>query len=100
MTTTQTDDAVNQIVNAFAEVSLGNGVSLREADVIDDYGSANERAAARKHDEHHDWQRCCFPQPLGLFRASTRHSVCELASIALRRLRCPPELQGELVCSD
>lgn len=57
MTTTQTDDAVNQIVNAFAEVSLGNGVSLREADVIDDYGSANERAAARKHDEHHDWQR-------------------------------------------
>ena len=27
--------------------------------------------------------------------ASTRHSLCELASIALRRLKCLPELLGD-----
>ena len=57
MPTMQTDDAISQIVHAFAHVSLGNGVSLREADVIDDYGTDDERAAVREHDEHHDWQR-------------------------------------------
>ena len=51
------EDAVKQIVDAFAEVSLGDGVSLREADVIDDYGTDDERAAARKQDELQDWQR-------------------------------------------
>ena len=53
----QTDDAIKQIVDAFAHVSLLNGMSLREADVIDDCGTDGERAAAREHDEHHDWQR-------------------------------------------
>ncbi len=57
MSTIQTDVLVKQIVNSFAEVSLGNGVSLREADVIDDYGTVNERAAAREQDELDDWQR-------------------------------------------
>lgn len=57
MPATQTENAVNQIANAFANVSLGNGVSLREPDVIDDYGTDDERAAARKQDELHDWQR-------------------------------------------
>ncbi|MFM9115406.1 MAG: DUF6714 family protein [Planctomycetota bacterium] len=57
MPATQTDNAVNQIADAFAGVSLGNGVSLREADVIDDYGTDDERAAAREQDELHDWQR-------------------------------------------
>jgi len=47
MPTTQTDNAVNQIADAFADVSLGNGVSLREADVIDAYGTDDERASAR-----------------------------------------------------
>jgi len=53
----QTNDAINQIVDAFARVTLGNGVSVREADVIDDYGTESERAAARERDEIHDWQR-------------------------------------------
>lgn len=57
MPTAQIDNAVNQIVDAFANVPLGDGVSLREADEIDDYGSDDERAAAREHDELHDWQR-------------------------------------------
>jgi len=57
MPTTQIDNAVDQIVDAFANVTLGDGVSLREADVIDDYGSDEERATARQRDELHDWQR-------------------------------------------
>ena len=57
MPTTQAHDAVKQIVDAFTEVSLGNGVSLREADVIDHYGTDHERIAARKQDELQDWQR-------------------------------------------
>ena len=57
MPTTQTDNAVNQIADAFADVSLGNGVSLREADVIDAYGTEDERASAREQDELHDCER-------------------------------------------
>jgi hypothetical protein len=57
MPTTKIDDAVNEIVDAFADVLLGNGVSLREADLIDGYGTDRERAAAREQDEHSDWQR-------------------------------------------
>jgi len=53
----QTDYVVNQIGDAFSGVSLGNGVSLNEANVIDAYGTQEERAAAREQDERHDWQR-------------------------------------------
>ncbi len=45
MPTAQTDGAIKQIVNAFAAVSLGDGISLREADVIDAYGTADEQTA-------------------------------------------------------
>ena len=57
MPTAQTDGAIKQIVNAFAAVSLGDGISLREADVIDAYGTADEQTAAHEQDELHDWQR-------------------------------------------
>ncbi|MEM9525196.1 MAG: DUF6714 family protein [Bacteroidota bacterium] len=45
------------IHQAFAKVRLGAGVSWREADVIDDYGSAQARAAARAQDEQVDWSK-------------------------------------------
>lgn len=48
---------VQKIEAAFANVPLENGVSLREADVIDDYGSLGQRKAARKQDELTDWRR-------------------------------------------
>jgi len=57
MLTPQIENAINLIDAAFAYVPLGNGVSLGEADVIDDYGDDEQRAAAREHDELHDWQQ-------------------------------------------
>ena len=57
MSTTQNHMSVKKIMDAFAEVSLGNGVSLREADVIGNYGTVNEKAAAREQDELDVWQR-------------------------------------------
>jgi hypothetical protein len=43
------------IEEAFRGVELGDGVSLHETVVIDDYGSMEERQAARKRDEKRDW---------------------------------------------
>ncbi len=47
---------INDIREAFAEVSREDGVTLHEADVIDDYGSAAARAEARKLDTEERWQ--------------------------------------------
>jgi hypothetical protein len=48
---------IERIERAFAGVGLGCGVSLREADVIDDYGTDTERKQARAQDEQDDWRR-------------------------------------------
>jgi len=48
---------LNLIEAAFKDVTLEDGVSLHEADVIDNYGSAEERLAARRPDEKEDWHR-------------------------------------------
>jgi len=48
---------IEQIERAFSGVRLGAGVSLREADVIDDYGTSAERKKARAQDELEDWKR-------------------------------------------
>jgi acyl carrier protein len=45
-----------QIVKAFANVTREDGVSLHEADVIDDYGTTSERSAARALDTENSWQ--------------------------------------------
>ena len=47
---------IELITDAFQDVKRGNGVSLHEADVIDDYGSEEERAAARLLDTDRCWQ--------------------------------------------
>lgn len=44
-----------EIREAFAEVTRGDGVTLHEADVIDDYGSDQERLAARQLDTDQHW---------------------------------------------
>jgi hypothetical protein len=45
------------IHQAFAGVTLGSGVSWREADVIDDYGTPDQRKLARNQDEKHNWSK-------------------------------------------
>ena len=47
---------IEEINAAFDGVSRENGVSLSEAWVIDNYGSDEERAAARKQDTETRWQ--------------------------------------------
>jgi len=42
---------------AFRGIELGDGVSLHETVVIDDYGTEGQRRAAREPDEKHDWRR-------------------------------------------
>jgi hypothetical protein len=42
---------------AFAGVRLGDGVSMRESEVIDNHGTAEERTLARAPDEKEDWRR-------------------------------------------
>jgi hypothetical protein len=51
------DDVIDEINRAFYGVTREGGVSLHEADVIDDYyGSMEERAEARKLDTETRWQ--------------------------------------------
>lgn len=47
---------IEEIISAFDGVSRENGVSLSESWVIDNYGSAQERAEARKQDTETRWQ--------------------------------------------
>ena len=54
------DELISSIEAAFSGVKLGSGVSWREADVIDDYGSRSEREAARAQDEKEDWTKIPF----------------------------------------
>ena len=49
-------DVIAAIHAAFDGVSRGDGVTLHEADVIDNYGSPEERAAARRLDQEPCWQ--------------------------------------------
>lgn len=54
---TTVTELIDQVEKAFANVKLGEGVSLHEAFVIDCHGTDDERAAARQKDEHHDWRK-------------------------------------------
>ena len=45
------------ICEAFRGVELGDGVSLHETVVIDNYGGIDERLAARNRDETCDWRK-------------------------------------------
>lgn len=49
--------AIERIERAFTDVRLESGVSIREADVVDDYGTTEQRQSARAGDEKNDWRR-------------------------------------------
>ncbi|MEO0725819.1 MAG: DUF6714 family protein [Bacteroidota bacterium] len=48
---------IQQIHKAFAGVKLGQGVSLHETIIIDDYGGMKARQQARAGDEKMDWTK-------------------------------------------
>jgi len=48
---------IDAIEDAFGGVQLGDGISLREAIVLDRYGTDEERHRARLQDELGDWRR-------------------------------------------
>jgi hypothetical protein len=50
-------ELLRMIEGAFQGVELGDGVSLHESRVLDDYGTTEERQAARVPDEKHDWHK-------------------------------------------
>jgi len=54
------NDLIKEIEIAFAGVKLEDGVSWREADVLDSYGTAEERKKAREQDEQDDWTNISF----------------------------------------
>jgi hypothetical protein len=55
------EQKINQLIEsieeAFTDVKLGDGVSWREADVIDSYGSIEERKLARDQDVKDNWRK-------------------------------------------
>jgi hypothetical protein len=52
--------------SAFRGIELGGGVSLRETRVLDDYGTLEERRAARARDEKHDWRNVAYDPDLAI----------------------------------
>ena len=51
---------IDEIHLAFKDVKLGHGISWREAAVLDDYGTIEQRQAARALDESEDWTAIPF----------------------------------------
>ena len=51
----QVEYLLEMIREAFRGVTLGDGVSIRQTEVIDAYGSDEEQAAARAKDKTTDW---------------------------------------------
>ena len=54
---TKAERICDMIRKAFADVTLGNGVGLRETRALDDYEDEGTCAAVRAGDEKEDWQR-------------------------------------------
>ena len=59
---------ISEIQTAFDSVELEDGIGLWESQVIDDYGTEDERKAARKMDVRDDWRS------IGDSDLSTAHS--------------------------
>ena len=49
------EEAIRRIVSEFSKVFREGGVSLHEAQVIDDYGSDSQRRKARARDTEKHW---------------------------------------------
>lgn len=73
-----------RIDQAFAGVTLGDGVSLHESQVIDNYGTAKERRAARQPDEQIDWRRLVDHPDLTVYFGIGYSGLCFLDAAGVR----------------
>lgn len=69
---------------AFAGVTLGNGVSLHESHVIDNYGTAEARRAAREPDEKTDWRLLVDHPDLTVYFGIGYSGLCFLDAESVR----------------
>ncbi|MFM7159429.1 MAG: DUF6714 family protein [Planctomycetaceae bacterium] len=72
------------IERAFAGVTLGDGVSLHESDVMDNWGTAEERRAAREPDEKLDWRRLVDHPDLAVIFGLACGGLCHLDAAGVR----------------
>lgn len=75
---------LDHIDRAFVGVTLGNGVSLHESHVIDNYGTAEERRKAREPDEKADWRRLVDHPDLTVQFAIGSGGLCFLDAAGVR----------------
>lgn len=92
------DDVIAAIRAAFAGVPRG-AITLHEAEVIDDHGSADERSAARALDTEESWDRVPDADVAGCLSALShldpegwRYYVPAYMSWTLRHLRGSPSV--------
>lgn len=73
--TREADALIARVSDAFAGVTLGNGVGLSQGRVLDDYGTEQEQLSARDQDEKEHWERipsatlCAYSSSLSFFDA-------------------------------
>lgn len=96
-----TDDenrVLNLIRSAFRDVTLGEGVGLRQANGLDDYADSLTLAAYRAQDEKNDWSAISF-EDLNRYNSSPSFFDAEGMRFHLPAYMAA-ELQGALTCAD
>jgi hypothetical protein len=78
------EELVARIERAFDGVELGDGVSLHETAVIDDYGTVEERRAARDPDEKRDWRKLVDDPDLRMYFGLGYSGLCFLDAPGVR----------------
>ena len=66
---------IEEIIAAFDGVSREGGVSMSEAEVIDDYGDAGERYMARQEDTDTRWEEITIEQLTGMWASIFLDSI-------------------------
>ncbi len=79
-----------EIILAFQDVELGDGVGLWEAQAIDDYESKSEQSRARKKDEKTNWRKISGND---LFRCDSSLSFMDAEGM---RFHVPAFIVGEI----